>query len=212
MCSSNQRTRSNHPLQSIPRAAQSSVAACLSSLVVAGGDAQVAKSVTACLATVNAEGSSTSARRLALLALGKIGASCRASPTYQTPLCAGGKVDVGAHAGMDTAVCAALASPIEEVATAASRALGEMGIGSPARILPFLLSQIKGASSQPKRQYLLLKALNGMVVGLAEQQAVTGGLTLTDAQQKEVGDGRSCRSVERNTECNSTIARRLFCM
>lgn len=95
-------------------------------------------------------------------------------------------MDVGAHAGIDAAVCAALTSPDEEVGTAASRALGEMGIGSPGRILPFLLSQIKAASNQPKQQYLLLKALNDMVVGLAEQQAATGGITLVDAQQKEV--------------------------
>lgn len=63
-----------HASQAIPRAAQGSVAACVSSLVVAGGDAQVAKTVAACLSTVNASGSSTAARRLALLVLGKIGA------------------------------------------------------------------------------------------------------------------------------------------
>lgn len=61
--------------QAIPRGAQSSVAACVSSLVVASGQTHVAKTVAACLATVNAEGSSTAARRLALLVLGKIGTS-----------------------------------------------------------------------------------------------------------------------------------------
>lgn len=95
-------------------------------------------------------------------------------------------MDVAAHAGVDAAVSATLTSPNEEVGTAASRALGEMGIGSPAHILPFLLSQIKSASSQPKRQYLLLKALNDMVVGLAAQQATGGAVTLADSQQKEV--------------------------
>ncbi|XP_068108853.1 cullin-associated NEDD8-dissociated protein 1-like [Hyperolius riggenbachi] len=61
----------------------------------------------------------------------------------------------------------AFASPSEEVKTAASYALGNACVGSPADFLPFLLHEIGG---QLRRQYLLLHSLKEALTSLPSEE------------------------------------------
>ncbi len=136
-----------------------------------------------------------SARRLALLGLGEIG-RC---------------TDLSAFPQLQQALTSALTSPSEQIKAAASLALGAVSIGNLDAYLPFVIQQINeqvGAghpacylteallrilrvadrgcmlqAANPKDQYLLLKALNEVIVSLTSDM---GNKQLSPAHQQEV--------------------------
>ena len=77
---------------------------------------------------------------LALLCLGEIGR----------------QVDLSSHSSLVPLVMSSFASPLEEVKTAASFALGSIAAGNHVHYLPVILQEI---DAQPKLQYLLLHSL-----------------------------------------------------
>ncbi|NXF86344.1 CAND1 protein, partial [Eubucco bourcierii] len=67
---------------------------------------------------------------------------------------------LGAQEELQAVILEAFASPSEEEKSAASYALGSIGVGSLQQFLPFLLQEI---GSQPRRQYLLLTSLRELL-------------------------------------------------
>ncbi|NXY85574.1 CAND1 protein, partial [Alcedo cyanopectus] len=72
----------------------------------------------------------------------------------------GRATNLSAQQELRAVILAALASPSEEVKSAASYALGSVSLGNLQEHLPFLLREI---GSQPKRQYLLLHSLKELI-------------------------------------------------
>ncbi|XP_073447845.1 cullin-associated NEDD8-dissociated protein 1-like isoform X1 [Aquarana catesbeiana] len=68
---------------------------------------------------------------------------------------------------LKSVILEAFASPSEEVKSAASYALGNACVGSPADFLPFLLNEIGG---HPRRQYLLLHSLKEALTSLPSEE------------------------------------------
>ena len=100
---------------------------------------------------------------MALLSLGEIGR----------------RFDLSSYPTVATSIQAALDSDSEDVKAAASVALGGITSGHLAKYLPSLLQQVRATAGNPKQQYLLLQALNEVVVNItssssggSEQQAV----------------------------------------
>ncbi|EIE20950.1 TIP120-domain-containing protein [Coccomyxa subellipsoidea C-169] len=172
------------------KAAQHSVAQCIARMTVnAGADriSMVVKGLLGQLQSGNATWSSNggegrgrkrsateesatgaeSARRLALLGLGEIG-RC---------------TDLSAFPQLQQALTSALTSPSEQIKAAASLALGAVSIGNLDAYLPFVIQQINEQAANPKDQYLLLKALNEVIVSLTSDM---GNKQLSPAHQQEV--------------------------
>ncbi|GJP34416.1 hypothetical protein CLOM_g18863 [Closterium sp. NIES-68] len=133
------------------RPAFSSVAQCAAVLCVAAGSDQCGATVRALMGNVESAGhpaADTHKQLLSLLCLGEIGR----------------RVDLSAHPTLPALVMSAFSSPLEEVKTAASFALGSIAVGNHSQYLPFVLQQI---DSQPKLQYLLLHSLKEIISGRA---------------------------------------------
>ncbi|KAG8436055.1 hypothetical protein GDO86_007236 [Hymenochirus boettgeri] len=80
----------------------------------------------------------------------------------------GHKNGLGGHqCELKSVILEAFASPSEDVKSAASFALGNISVGSPADFLPFLLHEIGG---QPRRQYLLLNSLKEALTSLPSEE------------------------------------------
>ncbi|XP_069499560.1 cullin-associated NEDD8-dissociated protein 1-like isoform X2 [Ambystoma mexicanum] len=88
--------------------------------------------------------SSDAVQMLALLSLAEMGRT----------------MNLGSQRDLKSVILDAFSSPIEEVKSAASYALGSVSIGSLKEYLPFILKEI---GSQPKRQYLLLHSLKEVI-------------------------------------------------
>ncbi|KAK9816878.1 hypothetical protein WJX72_006469 [[Myrmecia] bisecta] len=136
----------------IGKGAQTSVAQCVAELCTHAPPKQVASTVKGLLATLHSGSSSAGgAVRLALLTLGEIGRSS----------------DLSGVASLQSSITAALTASSEDIKSAASMALGGITLGNLPAYLPFLLHQIQEQAATPKQQYLLLKALNEVIVSLA---------------------------------------------
>ncbi|BDA42511.1 Cullin-associated NEDD8-dissociated protein 1 [Coccomyxa sp. Obi] len=172
------------------KAAQHSVAQCIARMSISAGPDRVSavvKGLLGQLQTGNAtwstnggegrgrkrsatEESSTGAensRRLALLGIGEIGR------------CA----DLSAFPQLQQSLTAALTSPSEDIKAAASVALGAVSIGNMDTYLPFIIQQINEQAANPKDQYLLLKALNEVIVSLTSDM---DNKQLSPSHQQEV--------------------------
>ncbi|XP_075430782.1 cullin-associated NEDD8-dissociated protein 1-like isoform X3 [Ascaphus truei] len=73
----------------------------------------------------------------------------------------------GQQRELKSVILEAFVSPSEEVKSAASYALGNASVGSPADFLPFLLQEI---GAQPRRQYLLLHSLKEALSSLPSEE------------------------------------------
>ncbi|NXG47415.1 CAND1 protein, partial [Psilopogon haemacephalus] len=120
-----------------------SVAKCVAALCSACPK-EAPGAVSRFLREARSPGSSCAVRVLAFLCLAELGRGA----------------SLGAQGELQAVILEAFASPSEEEKSAASYALGSIGVGSPQQFLPFLLREI---GSQPRRQYLLLTSLRELL-------------------------------------------------
>ncbi|KAK9835209.1 hypothetical protein WJX81_005880 [Elliptochloris bilobata] len=174
------------------RSAQHNIAQCIAVLCSEAGPATLAATVEGLLSQLQAPRASEAAKRLALLAIGEIGRSA----------------DLSRYGVLRGALTSALKGGSEEVKAAASVALGGVALGNMSAYLPFILSQISEQARSPKDQYLLLKALNEVIVSLARSASAQ----LSAQHQQEVlrlllahcGSEEECRNVV--AECLGHLA------
>lgn len=107
------------------------------------------------------------AQRLALLCLAEIGR----------------RSDLGSQPKVEAAISNALGSDSEDIKSAASLALGGVTCGNLHAFLPSLLQKISAAAASPKEQYLLLQALNEVLVTIT-----TVGQSSIDLSEGKGGD------------------------
>lgn len=120
-----------------------SVARCVAALCSACPE-EAPGAVSRFLRDARSPGSSSAVRVLALLCLAELGRGA----------------SLGAQGELQAVILEAFGSPSEEEKSAASYALGSIGVGSLQQFLPFLLQEI---GSQPRRQYLLLTSLRELL-------------------------------------------------
>ncbi|KAL5714673.1 Cullin-associated NEDD8-dissociated protein 1 [Ranunculus cassubicifolius] len=130
-----------------------SVAQCVAVLCLAAGDQKCASTVGMLTNILKDDNASNSAKQqLSLLCLGEIGR----------------RKDLSAHTHIENIVIESFQSPLEEIKSAASYALGNIAVGNLSKYLPFILDQI---DIQQKKQYLLLHSLKEVIVRQSAGQA-----------------------------------------
>jgi len=170
-----------------PKAAQSSIAKCIAALCHSAGTEHVNSTVSSLLAKLKAPDNAQQ-QRLDLLVIGEIGR----------------RENLALFDSVKSTINMALESPLDEIKSAGSMALGGVAVGSLETFLPFLLEQIGTQSESSKHQYMLLKSLNEVIASVTKGTA-SGGARLEQAQQEHILQLllKNCESEE---ECRNVVA------
>ncbi|GJN19078.1 hypothetical protein PR202_gb06315 [Eleusine coracana subsp. coracana] len=130
----------------LAKQALSSIAKCVAVLCLAAGDQKCASTIEMLKGILKDDSATNSAKQhMALLCLGEIGR----------------RKDLSNHVQIENIVIESFQSPLEEIKSAASYALGNIAVGNLSKYLPFILDQI---DNQQKKQYLLLHSLKEVIV------------------------------------------------
>lgn len=149
--------------QLLHRQAYSSIAKAVATVTQATSDNQKSTKLVTSLRNYLKNQSSDSVRLYAILALGELGHTCS------------GTIDAGKNEiRTEQLIIESFASPLEEIKSAASYALGNLATGNLTKFLPFLLIEI---SKEERRQYLFLHALKEVI---DEQTGATYSLEEAD--------------------------------
>uniref|UniRef100_A0A915PB19 TATA-binding protein interacting (TIP20) domain-containing protein n=1 Tax=Meloidogyne floridensis TaxID=298350 RepID=A0A915PB19_9BILA len=149
--------------QLLHRQAYSSIAKAVATVTQATSDNKKAAKLVTTLRNYLKNQSSDSVRLYAILALGELGHSC--SETIDAA-----KNEIRT----EQLIIESFGSPLEEIKSAASYALGNLATGNLTKFLPFLLMEI---SKEERRQYLFLHALKEVI---DEQTGATCSLEKAD--------------------------------
>nr|CAD2136226.1 unnamed protein product [Meloidogyne enterolobii] len=149
--------------QLLHRQAYSSIAKAVATVTQATSDNKKSAKLVTTLRNYLKNQSSDSVRLYAILALGELGHSC--SETIDAA-----KNEIRT----EQLIIESFGSPLEEIKSAASYALGNLATGNLTKFLPFLLMEI---SKEERRQYLFLHALKEVI---DEQTGATCSLEKAD--------------------------------
>nr|CAD2183165.1 unnamed protein product [Meloidogyne enterolobii] len=149
--------------QLLHRQAYSSIAKAVATVAQATSDNKKSAKLVTTLRNYLKNQSSDSVRLYAILALGELGHSC--SETIDAA-----KNEIRT----EQLIIESFGSPLEEIKSAASYALGNLATGNLTKFLPFLLMEI---SKEERRQYLFLHALKEVI---DEQTGATCSLEKAD--------------------------------
>lgn len=162
-------------------------AQCTAALCRAMGQERVESTAQSMLATLQAPDVHEAHQRFALLALGEVGR----------------EANLAAFSTLPGVLTAALAS--ENVAEAASFALGGVAAGNLSAYLPVVLEQVHAQAANPKLQYQLLRALNEVITTTA-RRTTEATVPMSPAQIDIVLTLLLSSSSEKEEECRAVVA------